>query len=898
MELSLALEASAGSGKTFALSVRYCALVLKGANPAHIIALTFTKKAASEMKERVISTLEFLEDKPNELEQIAKLLNQDRASTLKQRDAVIKSFWEATMHIETIDAFIGRILRKFSLHLGVMPDASIEASLDSVALQEAFLLKSKKAGKMPALIEFASAMRWRLVDMFTLFEQLYEKTGELEGIFPPSQTHPSSENIIKYASEIYRFLEKVGAPQSAKGPFEPRTVRGLVQKNFWEKESLNYWHYKKYYTPELDTLFEKLKNAYKDYVTKKEAFLLHELQEAFELYCAVRLSLIAKQGLLTFTDVTNLVYKLLRYEVDKEFLYFRLDSLIEHVLIDEFQDTSVAQLEILTPIIEEIVSGIGVHENRSFFYVGDVKQSIYRFRGGQEALFYETAKRFRVKVDALRINYRTTRAPVAFVNEVFENLLTHYQPQTPNSKEIGYVHVSEDESAIKGVLSALETLLNEGVMPWNIAILTHTNADASVLQEEITEKFPNIAVSTQSSKKLLDSTTIQAIVAYLKFIYFKEPLDRASVFHLSGVCPLVNDALLGKSLPSMILEAVSILCLDGSDVETIALIEAANRYENIEALLFNIERFDALSPSQTHKGITLLTIHKSKGLEFDYVIVSDKLSGDYHGAQPLLFEYEGAKLERIYYVQKQREHVDFVYERAKEKEKTSKMQDRLNALYVAFTRAKIGLVVAKKIEKSIFEPLGILPQLKGKITPSTKSSKSLKSPTITPKSLPALGRQKVEKKSEIELGDLYAKHFGQMLHACLERLYVWDFENIDFVVKRIRSINPFTLEEGDWENIKLRLRRLMEDKIFNSLISSGKIYHEQPLRYKEERKQIDTLIIGKDRVIVIDYKSGEYHPQHRTQLLLYKKAISEITGKETEGWLFYLHEDRIENINL
>ena len=71
----------------------------------------------------------------------------------------------------------------------------------------------------------------------------------------------------------------------------------------------------------------------------------------------------------------------------KEFIYFRLDSKIEHILIDEFQDTSITQWKIFEPLVDEIASGIGVKTEKTFFYVGDIKQSIYRFRGGQKELF-------------------------------------------------------------------------------------------------------------------------------------------------------------------------------------------------------------------------------------------------------------------------------------------------------------------------------------------------------------------------------------------------------------------------------------------------------------------------------------------------------------------------------
>lgn len=113
---------------------------------------------------------------------------------------------------------------------------------------------------------------------------------------------------------------------------------------------------------------------------------------------------------LSFSDVTYLVYEILKLlGDDSEFLYFRLDAQIEHILLDEFQDTSILQYEILKPLIDEITSGEGIFENGSFFFVGDVKQSIYRFRGGVSALFQSVAEENSTHVEKLLTNYRSQR---------------------------------------------------------------------------------------------------------------------------------------------------------------------------------------------------------------------------------------------------------------------------------------------------------------------------------------------------------------------------------------------------------------------------------------------------------------------------------------------------------
>jgi len=131
----LALKASAGSGKTFALSVRYIALELRGENINEIIALTFTKKAANEMKERIISTFLNLhtKEKKDELDKVCKELGLSLDEAIKRRDERLGVFLQSELKIYTFDAFFSGILKKFSQNLGLSPDYSVQDSLQDLA---------------------------------------------------------------------------------------------------------------------------------------------------------------------------------------------------------------------------------------------------------------------------------------------------------------------------------------------------------------------------------------------------------------------------------------------------------------------------------------------------------------------------------------------------------------------------------------------------------------------------------------------------------------------------------------------------------------------------------------------------------------------------------------------
>ncbi|WP_162894516.1 UvrD-helicase domain-containing protein, partial [Klebsiella pneumoniae] len=132
----------------------------------------------------------------------------------------------------------------------------------------------------------------------------------------------------------------------------------------------------------------------------------------------------------------------------KDMIYFRLDGRISHLLIDEFQDTSVVQYEILKPIIAELVSGEGVKKNRSFFYVGDKKQSIYRFRNSKKELFDLLRDTFtQIKTESLDTNYRSLGHLIEFVNTQFKNKFENFIPQKilEQNQNKGFVRIVQSE---------------------------------------------------------------------------------------------------------------------------------------------------------------------------------------------------------------------------------------------------------------------------------------------------------------------------------------------------------------------------------------------------------------------------------------------------------------------
>ena len=162
---NLAYEASAGSGKTFMLVVRYLSLLFRGADADKILALTFTNKAALEMQERIVLTLEELPSR-GELDEILKVTGFTKEYILSNRKKILSDFLNANTKIMTIDKFFAQILRKFSLYASLMPDFSLFNSQHEIKLLSRFLKEVSVAGKEDRLISLAIESKKRINDIF------------------------------------------------------------------------------------------------------------------------------------------------------------------------------------------------------------------------------------------------------------------------------------------------------------------------------------------------------------------------------------------------------------------------------------------------------------------------------------------------------------------------------------------------------------------------------------------------------------------------------------------------------------------------------------------------------------------------------------------------------------
>jgi len=429
----LALSAAAGSGKTFALSVRYISLLFMGESPSSILAATFTNKAAAEMRQRVVDSLRHLGENKAFLDAVLVETGLSREELFAKQPEVLARFLSHSAYIVTLDSFFASILRSASLELGLEPDF-VTKEQGTEELEKHFLDEVQAEGLLSNLVKLAMDIEdKRFGKIFDLMQHFYK--------VDPLLPKPTQSDLVlsqqEEACETLR-LEMIKALTNAKAAprcikqFETKSTKELFAKSLFAKETLgeHSW-FRKVANEETEGLYAYLKIELAKWAEAREAIVLQSLFRIYDYYRNANISTAKSSGVLSFDDLTYFTYRLLHESISKEFLYFKIDSKFKHILLDEFQDTSTLQFLLLKPLIDEIFAGHGQSEFKSFFYVGDTKQSLYRFRGVEE-LFDKVAENYGVTIEQMDTNYRSSKNVVEQVNRWFEPTMQGYVPQKAN----------------------------------------------------------------------------------------------------------------------------------------------------------------------------------------------------------------------------------------------------------------------------------------------------------------------------------------------------------------------------------------------------------------------------------------------------------------------------------
>ena len=911
----LCLEASAGSGKTFALSVRYIALLLKGNHPRKILALTFTNKAANEMKHRITDTFCNLHSSEcdGERNTICELLGKSKEEVLALRDKFMADFLSSELKISTFDSFFATILRQFSLNLGLMPDFN-SLNDNSIEVKNEFkrlLSSNSMMSKVAKYLYYTNSKENALFEKLALLSQT--KFDKFDAPWP------SSENAI--AMDRYNALCDVALKLSSDSNYVKNFNKNLSLNEIVEKAVVKDID-KKYFdkvrdNAEFNAARDEFISALKEYYIALEKYEISQISYFVDLYKKAIANVNRRENSLSFADITNWVNELLtnKNNQDIDMLYFRLDAKIRHILIDEFQDTDIKQYEILKPLIVEILSGEGQSGVGSFFYVGDIKQSIYRFRGGQSELFYKIQKDFpkRITTQSLKINYRSDKEIVKYVNEIFQKKYPHYIDQIPNSKDDGYVRVVkfDRDKYLEAIYDSINHLSKFDVKYEDMAILCWKNSDIYNIKDFLEKK--GLEVSTQTTNNLIKSANVAAVVAFLKYSIFGDEIYLNTQYEITKTkkakLELKSDASVAQTLKFI----AKYLELEPCDVDLLKLYEISSKYSDIYDFAFNIDNDQTTSAKNSQKGITIMTVHKSKGLQFEHVIVLDYIGKENSQKDKFLMEYNlKTNSCDIRLANKVFEYLgDENYIQLQNRQKELDRKEVINKIYVALTRAKHSLIILAKDNPNgnnisyftMYESNGQkveylnLDECKLGIIKPNSDKKQESKPQITHlKPFEKVAPQEIstsdKPKESLNLDSIY---FGKALHYYLESIDFADFNSLKIAQNCLYNKFGAFIDQDGLKDIKDRVDMLLNNPQFLEIIKDKRLYQEQDIGFNGVLKRIDLLCVNSDEIEIIDYKTSlKNSDEHKEQVREYLDILSQIyPQKSVKASIIYILNDEI-----
>ncbi len=467
-ERNSVILASAGSGKTFELAGRYIGLLGGGTSPDRILALTFTRKAAGEMLARVFKRLLDGATKAQARHDLGVLLGRTLSESESWRLALSLVRRIGSARVQTLDSFMTQAARAVAPDLGLPPrwrvmddteqELVVEDALDrlfeTVDVQELSAVVERMLGEMP--LRPYEAVRAAVARLHEGWIECPEQ-GRW-GVRPEKECYP----------ELVRITAKLMLKE------EPRNQRGAVDSRLKKKlEDLTKLVVRGEWRSFLrDTLVKNVLAGECTYYRAPipESHLSHlallidavrlmavgELADQSEAAARVASGFDAalqqakrSRGVVAFDDLSRLLLSG-GAAADAEWLAFRLDSKIDHVLLDEFQDTSRSQYQCLEPILAEIVSQGG---ERSIFAVGDVKQSLYGWRNAVPDLLPSLPRRLHLEPAQTRAkSWRSSPAVLEAVNAVFGTIAENSVLQEYRSAATRWSEFFQRHEAVKADL--------------------------------------------------------------------------------------------------------------------------------------------------------------------------------------------------------------------------------------------------------------------------------------------------------------------------------------------------------------------------------------------------------------------------------------------------------------
>lgn len=750
-------RASAGSGKTEQLARRYLQILLAAEtqghriDPASILALTFTRKAAGEMLGRifkVVATACTHEKMRPRIVEGTQLL----PPTQEQCDRLLRLLVEKmeSLSVETIDALFAKQAQALALDLGIAPRWEIADRHTRNLLSKQAVLRlleedpdfSKKWSALHHFtrrISFLEEAAWLLeknrflvkVTEEPLVSTLTEQSGPL---------FLAQEEIKRFRA----FLESFAPPLTARGTPNTYWQKALQQlkdicaeplflKDVWNLHSLLTKCLQAepsfYGKPIPPTFLEQVVPLLKASVQEQQrlAFLREEaLKLLANRYQRLRSEASFQAGAYTFEEIEALVTEVFPQIFNND-LAKHLESGVEHLLLDEYQDTSQRQHNFLSLLMEEVLAKGG-----TTFIVGDVKQGIYGWRGGKRYLLHGLEKEYApylLSVPPLDESYRSSHAVLAAVNEVF-SALSHEEALLKMEADAAFKKaaarwqldfkpqrraLSLPDLVGRVVLHEVEPLLEEPLQSVlqkvveiveahhhedperEIAILVRRTKFIPPLLSVLRSR--GILASGEGGNPLADTLAVETLLSLLLWIDHPghtAALEQVAFSPLSSVLSdsalTLRKKIMTQGLPKMLrtwsaAPAFYEACSSYERERLQQLIALAHRFERTKTLSDFVEhvRFERVE-SRLNQGVRVLSMHAAKGLEFESVLLMDLDANIFLGAHERLRAHRDN--EGGFFIQTSQELMT-LQGRKKLLEELHEEQwaEALSLLYVGMTRA-------------------------------------------------------------------------------------------------------------------------------------------------------------------------------------------------------------------
>jgi ATP-dependent helicase/nuclease subunit A len=1070
-------RSSAGSGKTRTLAKEYLKLALqyKADYFKYILAVTFTNKASQEMKNRILAYLDdFARGNSNELAAELKAeLNLDDQTFQQNAQAVQAGILHqyAQFSISTIDAFFQKVIRSFTRESGLIGDYRLEVDHDAV-LEEVIDNLIDELGSNKELTEWVVEFARENLENERAWDVRYSLIEFAREIF--REEFKSIEDAVGLATGERAFFKQLKERLwSAKNLFLTRVSKParealtIIQGEGWTAEDFSYgrnsglltffnlyaWEknlgkmirppgerIRTYFTQPAN--WPNKKSAHKENIQRVAASklvpLVNEILDTYDEHYTMAFSAeVALKNLYVFGLITDIARKLKEYkdennimlladapkflngiiqDSDTPFIYEKVGSFYRNYLIDEFQDTSGMQWKNFQPLITN-----SLDQGYPGLVVGDVKQAIYRWRGGDLNLLQKEIVPFigeqRAEVKELTRNFRSARQVVNFNNEIFRSAATLVAAETGTSISLeaytdvaqeesksveGFVHIQfirepiadeiplnrEEESEGEGEPSrwnaiamdqlplTLEELQLRGAELKDIAILVRKNDEGQRIAAHLLN-YKNSGnaregcrydVVSNESLRIDGASSVNLLLGAMRYLLNPEDsIARAQLGYefsrsrepqrpLQDVFSVANQGAFENNLPPEFADqkpALKKLPLIELTETLIGIFNLGQRsgeliylqaFQDLVLDFYNREKNDLGAflewwEDNRHKksvqiagevnAAQILTIHKSKGLQFKYVIIpfcSWNMDHDAWQAPNLWVNSKKSPFADAGYLPvkyakmlEQTFFADYYQE-----ERTRSYLDNLNLLYVALTRAEQGLIISAPHP----EIRGVKATVAGLLYNSISSSGILKEKLDESQTTWKSGDWHIVKANTkdhsdaLSLREYIASPWRDKLVIRQSGAAFFDEENSEFrerinygihmhaVLSRMKYSDEIeaTLEqiifeglvtEQDRSSLRKELDELLKiPEIAGWFSRNWQVHTEVPILLPGgNENRLDRLIIEDKKAIVIDFKTGAQKKGDNEQVVEYMDVLRQMNFVEVKGFLLYLRNKEVIEVN-